>query len=146
LIFIPAVVVLHIISILSLVDIVEKKSNALNAFFAALRIFKKQWLSTIEFGFILFLILFVSIFILLSILILLSIPYGFITTLILTTGSAILFLIFNVLTGLFIFALILAFGGALVTFQYSSWCLFYKRAVHQTHGKRQFSKLHRIIA
>ncbi|MBI4714272.1 hypothetical protein HY771_03770, partial [Candidatus Uhrbacteria bacterium] len=144
-IFIPAIIILHIISILALVDVVETKSSALDAFHTALRIFKKQWLSSIEFGFILFVILFTAIVILITILILLSIPFGFIGTAILVSGSPFLFFIFNILTGLFLLALILVFGGALVTFQYSAWRFFYKRAEHKTFGLKPFSKLWRMV-
>ncbi|MBI2474889.1 hypothetical protein HYV69_00465 [Candidatus Uhrbacteria bacterium] len=145
-IFIPAVIILHIISLLALVDVVENKSNALNAFHTALHIFRKQWLATIEFGAILFAILFVAIIVLLSVFILISIPFAYINTVILIIGSPILFLIMNSITGILMIAVILTFGGALVTFQYSAWKFFFKRATHHIFGDKVFSKLWRMVA
>jgi hypothetical protein len=145
LIFIPAVIILHIISLLALVDVVETKSNALNAICSALHIFKKQWLATLEFGFLLFVILFVAVFGLLVAFVLLSIPFGYINTIVLLISSPLLFFIMNIITGLLMIALILLFGGALVTFQYSAWRFFYKRATHKTHGIKLFSKLLRMV-
>ena len=146
LIFIPAVIILHIISLLALVDVVETNSNALNAIYSALRIFKKQWLATLEFGFLLFLILIIAVFGLLAGMILLSIPFGYFNSLVLLISSPLLFFVMNIITGLLMLAVILAFGGALVTFQYSAWRFFYKRATHKTHGIKLFSKLWRTIA
>lgn len=143
-IFIPAIVILHIISMLALTDVIETKSHAVSSFETALRIFKTQWLATIEFGFLLFFILLVAIFGFLAILILLSIPFGFINTIVLIIGSPILFFLFNTLVGFIVLAIVLAFGGALVTFQYSSWRFFYKRAVHKSYGAKMFSKLWRM--
>lgn len=144
-IFIPTVVILYILSILALCDVVESKSHALNAFETALKIFKTQWLATIEFGFLLFFILLIAIFVFLAALILLSIPFSLINTIVLIIGSPILFFIVNTLSALFVLALVLSFGGALVTFQYSSWRFFYKRAVHKSYGTKLFSKLWRMM-
>ncbi len=145
LIFIPAVIILRIISLLALVDTVETKSSALNSIYSALRIFRKQWLATLEFGFLLFLILSISVFGLLAVIILLSIPFGYINSVVLLIGSPLLFFSMNIITGLLMITLILTFGGALVTFQYSAWRFFYKRATHSIHGAKLFSKLWRIV-
>lgn len=145
LIFIPAVIILHIISLLALVDVVETNSNALNAIYSALHVFRKQWLATLEFGFLLFLILVIAVFGLLATMVLLSIPFGYFNSLVLLVGSPLLFFVMNIITGLLMIAIILAFGGALVTFQYSAWRFFYKRATHKTHGIKLFSKLWRMV-
>lgn len=139
-IFLPAIIVVNTISVLALMDIVHKGKRAIGAIEHAWRIFKKQWLAAFEFGFLLFLIVFGAGVIMISLLMLLSVPYAIIYTITLLTGSFGFFLFANVTFVLLVFLLFLFFGGGAVTFQYTAWYQFYKRASHRTHGKIHFSK------
>ncbi len=145
LLFIPGVIILHILSMLSIVDVVEADHHAFEAIRQALRLFKKQWLTTIEFGFLLFTIVCLAGLCLVTLLILLSIPYSFLFTLTFISGSSSLLLGLNLLLLLFILALIFTVGGALVSFQYHAWCVFYKHATHRIHGKKAFAKILRLF-
>lgn len=145
LLFIPAVIVLYTISILAIIDVVEADRSVLHGLHHAFTIFKKHWLATLEFGFILFsVVLFVGALIV-ALFSLLSIPYGIIYTSLLLTGSLTLFLITNIILGMLVFIFLFICGSALVTFQYSAWYFFYKRATHRVHGNRMLSKLRRML-
>ncbi|MEK7615310.1 MAG: hypothetical protein AAB431_02920 [Patescibacteria group bacterium] len=143
--FIPAVIVLHILSMLAIVDVVEADHHAFEAIRKALQLFKKQWLTTLEFGFVLFALVCIAGLCLVTLLILLSIPYSFLFTLTFISGSSSLLLGLNLVLLLIILGLIFTVGGALVSFQYSAWCAFYKHAAHRTYGKKAFAKILRLF-
>ncbi len=143
--FIPSVIILHILSMLAIVDVVEADHHALHAIHQSLRLFKKHWLTTIEFGFLLFAVVCVAGLLMLSLLVLLSIPYTFLITLILISGSSVLFLVVNFILLVCFFLLVAGIGGAIVSFQYHAWCVFYQRATHKIHGKKSFAKILRLF-
>jgi hypothetical protein len=145
LLFVPAVLVVHIISILALVDIVHKNRTAVHAIEHAWRVFVKHWVATFEFALILFFISLAAGTILFVSLSVLSIPYAIFYTASLLSGSYNLFLIVNVLSGLAVILIVLLFGGALTTFQYTSWYVFYKHATHKTHGRHPFARILRLL-
>lgn len=145
LIFIPVIIVLHILSMLSIVSVVDQNMHALPAIEQAIAIFKKHWLATIEYGFILFAIVFSSALLFIGLLSLLSVPYSLIYNLSLFSGSTILFILVNILFAFVVTAIFLCFGGIAVTFQYTAWRTFHKRAIHRTFGFRPFSKIWRAL-
>ena len=143
--FIPVSVMINIVYMFAMIHIVEENTHPLDAIHLGFQLFKKQWVATIEYGLSLFLLVFAAGLVLLLASSLLFIPYTLLSPVILLTGSTGLFIGINVLFGLFILAIILAFGGASVTFQYSAWSVFYKRGLHKIHGKKSFSKILRWI-
>lgn len=145
LIFFPAVLILSILSILSVIHVIETESTVIEAITAAWDIFKTHWLATLEYAFILFCLISLSCFVLLGIVILLSVPYAIIYTTSLLTGSFVIFVVANALYGLFALAVVFAFGGGMVTFQYSAWYLFYKRTEHRLHPKLPMAKILRFF-
>lgn len=140
LVFLPAIVIVNIIAMLSLMDIVHKGHRPLHAISYALNVFKRQWLGTLEFGLLLFMLVFSAGLLLTGLLVLFAIPYSVIYTVALLSGSYTVFLVANVISALAVVMSILIFGGAAVTFQYTAWYQFYKRAMHKTHGKKPISK------
>lgn len=145
LLFFPAVLILSILSILSVIHVIETESTVAEAIGTAWNIFKTHWLATLEYAFILFCLISFSCFILLGIVIALSVPYAIIYTTSLLTGSLVIFVVANALYGLFAFLVVFAFGGGMVTFQYSAWYLFYKRTEHRSHPKLPIAKILRFI-
>ena len=145
LIFFPAVLILGIISILSVIHVIETETTVLEAVQEAWCIFKSHWLATMEYGFILFCLSGLSLILLLGIIALLSVPYALIYTTSLLTGSLAIFIIANALFGLFALAVVLLFGGGIVTYQYSAWYLFYKHANHPLHKNAPIAKLLRMF-
>lgn len=143
--FIPATIALNIIYLFALIDVVETNAHPLSAIHTGARLFAKQWLATLEYGVILFLLVFGAGLVLLIVVSLLLVPFSIVYAAILLTGSFSLFLAFNVIAALLIFAILLTFGGACVTFQYSAWYHFYKHGLHKTHGKKAFSKILRLV-
>jgi len=145
LLYIPAVLILHTIFLLAMIDVVLGNHPVLHAIHHAVHIFKKHWLSTLEFACILFsIVLFVGILMVMS-LALLSIPYTLLFTSSLLTGSLSLFLFINTFFAIIALLFILLCGSIIVTFQYSAWRLFYARAVHRIHGNKTISKFQRLI-
>jgi hypothetical protein len=145
LIFFPTILILSILSILSVIHVIETESTVTEAITTAWNIFKTHWLATLEYAFILFSLISLSCFILLGIIVLLSVPYAIVYTTSLLTGSFIIFVVANALYGLFALAVVFAFGGGMVTFQYSAWYLFYKRTEHRLHPKLPIAKILRIF-
>lgn len=145
LILIPTLVAIHIIYQFTLFGIVDKGLCVHDAFIKGTRLFAKHWIATLEYGLILFAIVLCAFFASVLILALMSVPYAIIFTTTLLTGIPFLFFAANLLFGLFLIALLLAFIGATVTFQYSAWYEFYKHGTHHVHGKKIFSKLLRLI-
>ena len=145
LLFLPATIIVNIIYMFALIDIVEDGAHPLSAIHTGVRLFAKQWLATFEYGVILFFAVFGAGILLLILLTLLLIPLSIVYAATLLTGSFSLFLTFNVISACLIFALLLTFGGACVTFQYSAWYNFYKHGLHKTHGKKTFSKIFRVV-
>ncbi len=143
--FIPAVIVLNIISILSIIHIVHANENAYEGIRKAFKIFSKQWVATFEFAFLLFITVMLAVLTLLVAVLLLGIPFSILYSATLFSGSLALFFIFQSLVGLFIFALLLAFGGAVVTFQYAAWYQFYIQVSSKTHKHKSLSKIVRSI-
>lgn len=144
LLFIPASIIVNIIYLFSLIDVVETNAHPLNAIHTAVRLFAKQWLATFEYGVMLFFIVLGAGLLFLILVSLLFVPLSMIYAATLFTGSFSFFLTLNVISACLIFALILTFGGACVTFQYSAWYSFYKHSLHKTHGKKVFSKILRL--
>lgn len=145
LLFIPVSVIINIVYMFAIIHVVEEKAHPLDAIHLGLNLFRKQWLATLEYGLMLFLIVFGAGLAVLLASSLLFIPYALVSPVILLSGSTSLFIGMNVVFGLLFLGIILAFGGASVTFQYSAWHVFYKRGVHKTHGKKIFSKLIRLV-
>jgi hypothetical protein len=145
LVFLPAVVIISIISMFALIDIVENNHGPLHAIEYGFQIFKRQWLATFEFGMLLFFIVFGAGIGLLILTALTAIPYAVLYTLSVLTGIKALFLTVNIFFAVGLLFLLLFFGGATVTFQYTAWYLFYKRAVHKRHGQTYFSKYLRFF-
>ncbi len=145
LIFIPAIIILHILSMLALVSVVEENTHALGGIERALSLFKTHGLASIEYGFILFLIVFGCALLFAAFLSLFTIPYGIIYNFALFSGSIPFFFTMNFLFALILGALLFLFGGIVVTFQYSAWRSFYKRAAHRTFGLKPFSKILRAL-
>lgn len=144
-VYIPAIIILYILSILSIIDVVESDSNALHAIFHAVQIFKTHWLAAFEYGLILFLLVMSAGLLFLATLGVLSWPYGVLHAFALTAGSTTLYILVNLITAIILFALVLTFGGMVVTFQYSAWQTFYLRATHGLHGTKSFAKIWRIL-
>ncbi|MBI5793521.1 hypothetical protein HZA87_00310 [Candidatus Uhrbacteria bacterium] len=144
LIFITLLIIVNIVYMFALMDIVDGNRHPLDAIATGWKLFARQWLATLEFGILLFLLVALAGLVLIGLLFLLTIPYAFIFTTTLLTGSSMFFLVANTLFGLLLIAFILAFGGAAVTFQYSAWHQFYLRGLHRTHGKKVFSKILRL--
>ena len=145
LLFIPATIILNIVYMFALIDVVETDAHPLSAIHTGLRLFAKQWLATLEYGIILFLLVFGAGLLLLIGVSLLLVPLSIVYAATLLTGSFSFFLAFNVVAALLVFAIILTFGGACVTFQYSAWYHFYKHGLHKVHGKKVFSKILRLV-
>ncbi len=145
LVFLPLIVILNIISMLAMIDIVDHNTKPLEALFTAIRLFQNQWVATLEFGLLLFLLVLLSGIVLVVASGVLLIPYAIVYTAALLTGSLSFFFIANTLFGLLFLGLICAFAGAIVTFQYTAWHRFYKRAVHKQHGTKVFSKILRLF-
>ncbi|MCX6714455.1 MAG: hypothetical protein NTX72_01435 [Candidatus Uhrbacteria bacterium] len=145
LIFFPAVLILSILSILSVIHVIETESTVAEAIATSWDIFKTHWLATLEYAFIVFCLISLSCFVLLGLVIALSVPYALVYTTSLLTGSFVIFVIANVLYGLFALLVVFAFGGGMVTFQYSAWYLFYKRTGHRSHPKLPLAKLLRMF-
>ncbi|MCR4313949.1 MAG: hypothetical protein NUV84_01740 [Candidatus Uhrbacteria bacterium] len=145
LLFIPTTIILNIVYMFTLIDVVETNAHPLSAIHTGLRLFAKQWLATLEYGVILFLLIFGAGLVLLIGMSLLLVPLSIVYVATLLTGSFTLFLTFGVITALLLFAILLTFGGACVTFQYSAWYHFYKHGLHKTHGKKVFSKILRLV-
>lgn len=143
--FFPAVLILSILSILAVIHVIETEATVLEAMVRAWTIFKTHWLATLEYGFLLFCASSLSLFVLLAAIMILSIPYALIYTTSLLTGSFMIFVLANVLYGIFAFTFIMALGGGIVTFQYSAWYLFYKRTGHPSHLKLPIAKLMRLF-
>ncbi len=141
---IPVLTVLNIIYLFALMDVVDGNNHPLDAIGRGWNLFRHHWLATLEYGLILFLFVGIAGFLLIGLLLLFTVPYALIFTTTLLTGSFSFFLIANTLFGLLVIALILAFAGATVTFQYSAWHQFYTRGLHKTHGKKIFSKILRL--
>lgn len=145
LLFLPATIMVNIIYMFALIDIIEKRAHPLNAIHTGIRLFAKQWLATFEYGIILFFVVLGAGIVFLMLLSLLVIPFSILYTASVLTSSFSIFLTFNIVSVFVLFALILTFGGACVTFQYSAWYNFYKHGLHKTHGKKTFSKILRLV-
>lgn len=145
LLFLPLIIIVNILSLLALIDCVDNGSRPLDAIHTALRLFKKQWVATFEFGLALFLSVLLLGIIGITLGGILMIPYAIVYTTTLLSGSASFFFVTNVVFGVCILGIILAFAGAIVTFQYTAWHRFYKRGMHKQHGKKHISKIARWL-
>jgi hypothetical protein len=145
LLFIPAIVILHILSMFALVSVVEENTHAIGAIERAMSLFKTHWLASLEYGFILFLLVFGSGLVLAALLSLLSFPYSLIYHLALSSGYISFFFTVNIMFAFLLGAILFIFGGIVVTFQYSAWRTFYKRAAHRVFGLKPFAKIWRAL-
>ncbi|MEK7452440.1 MAG: hypothetical protein AAB664_03805 [Patescibacteria group bacterium] len=143
--FFPAILVLNILSFLTIIDIIKRESTIKEAFLNAWSIFTKHWLATIEYAIMLFFLISLSGFVLFALTLFLSIPYALIYSISLLSGSIVVFITSNILFGLCALAVILSFGGALVTFQYTAWYLFYEQSHHLAHKRMPISKTLRML-
>lgn len=142
--FIPAVIILQILIILSIIAAVQENLRTLPAITRALSIFKTHWLATIEYGFILFFMVCGASILFAGLLTLISVPTSWLYHMLLT--SAIFPSYFLIPTSyFFFFSLLLTFAGIVVTFQYVAWHAFFKRATHSTFGLKPFSKIWRAL-
>ena len=144
-VFFAGILIINIISILAIIDIVEKGDGATHAIRQAWRLFRRQWVATIEYAVIQFFLVLIAGFLLLALVALLSMPYAVIYSTSLLSGSFLIFLVSNVLFALLVALVVLGFSGAVVTFQYHAWYGFYKRGMHKVHGSKLMSKLHRLF-
>ncbi len=145
LLLLPAIIVLNILYMFSLMENVLRRKNFFHSIEEAPKLFSRQWLATVEYAAILFIVVFFAGLIALSGLLLLAVPYTILFTAIVLTGSITLLIAVNTLFAVAVVGLILALGGASVTFQYAAWYVFFKRGAHGVHGKKRFSKLHRLF-
>ncbi|KKW33148.1 MAG: hypothetical protein UY76_C0008G0021 [Candidatus Uhrbacteria bacterium GW2011_GWA2_52_8d] len=144
-VFLPATIIVNIIYMFALIDIVETHAHPLDAIHTGWRLFTKQWLAIGEYGILLFILVLAGSVILLALLTLLLVPYSILFTVAVLTGSFPVFLLFNSISASLLIGMLLMFGGASVTFQYSAWYKFYQRGLHKTHGKKAFSKILRLM-
>lgn len=145
LLFLPAAIIANIIYMFALIDVVETGAHPLSAIHTGSQLFARQWLATFEYGVILFFLVFGAGLLFIILVALLLIPLSAFYAVALFSGSFAVFLTFNVISACLIFAVLLTFGGACVTFQYSAWYHFYKHGLHKTHGKKVFSKILRLV-
>ena len=145
LIFFPVVLVINIVSLLSVIHIIETGATVHEAVSDSWKMFKSHWLATIEFAVILFLIIAASAIGIFALILALSVPYAFIYSASLLTGSFAVFLITNVLFALLTVLIIFALGGGIVTFQYAAWYLFYKQSGLPMHSRMSLSKTFRLF-
>ncbi len=144
-IFFPLVLVINILSFLAIIHIIETEATISEALSVAWNIFARHWLATFEYAILLFLLIALSGFVLLAIILFLTVPYALIYSASLLTGSFIIFVVANALFGLVALAIILAFGGAVITFQYSAWYLFYKQTGLPLHARLPIAKTFRLF-
>lgn len=144
-ILIPLVVIVHLIYMFAVLDVIHGEVSIAAAIKRGWELFQKQWLASLEFGLLLFVIVFFTALALFFVLLALMVPYAMIFSTSLLSGSYVLFLISNVFYGLVLLVGGLLAGGMIVTFQYSAWYQFYKRALHKTHGKKHFSRILHIF-
>ena len=145
LIFLPAILILNIIALLSIIHIIETGSSVSKAILVAWNIFRKHWLASFEFALILFILISLCGLFLFAVGIILSVPFAIMYSTTLLSGSFALFFVANILFGLFALFLVLMFGGSVVTFQYAAWYLFYKQTGHEIHTKTALSKILRMF-
>jgi hypothetical protein len=145
LLFVPLTIIVNIIYMFALIDVVETGAHPLDAIHTSTQLFARQWLATIEYGFILFVVVLGAGLVLLTAFTLLFIPLSGFYAAALLSGSFWVFLLFTILSACLFFAVFLTFVGACVTFQYSAWYHFYKHGLHKTHGKKTFSKIWRLV-
>jgi len=145
LVFIPAVIVINTIYMFALMELVLRKKTFIDSIILGAQLFARQWVAAFEYGVMLFFLVFAAGLLLTALVVLFAVPYAIIFTATLLTGSLSVFLTVNTVFALALVALFMAFGGASVTYQYAAWYLFFKRGVHKTHGKKLFSKLHRLV-
>ena len=145
LLYIPAVLCIHILFMLTLISLIETHDSLLHALHSAWKIFQKHWFSALEFSLILFILVLSATLILSASISLISFAIGpaikqlFLVSPFLVTWFTVLFL------AMCFAAVFLSFGGMVVTFQYSAWRMFYQRATHRIHGRRVFAKLFRWL-
>ncbi len=145
LIFLPLTIIVNTISMLALIDVVDHDTKPLDAIVTSTRLFTKQWIATFEFGLLLFVIVLILGLGLITLASLLMMPYALLYSWALMTGSLAIFFTTNILFGILFLLIVLAFAGAIVTFQYTAWHRFYKRAMHKQHGTKVFSKMLRWL-
>lgn len=145
LIFIPLTVIIAAIGILATIDVVKKKTHALQAIEHSITMFKTHWLAALELGMSLFLIFFAAIVAVgIALFFTLLIPW-FIALFALFSGWVGVFLSFNLVAVGLIATTIFFFVGIATTFHYAAWIDFYKRSTHKQHGTQAFAKLIRFF-
>ncbi len=146
LIFFPAILILNIISLLSVIHIVETGDSVTHAIAKAWAIFSKHWLATLEFALLMFLLIAILGIGLFAVIIFLTVPYALVYSISLLSGSSTLFFLANMLFGIVTLIIVCGLGGGIITFQYSAWYLFYKQTQEKIHMRFPLSKLRRLFA
>jgi len=144
-IFFPMILIINMLSMLSVIHVVETGESVSKSIADAWHIFSKHWLASIEFALVLFILMSGVGFLFLACAALVSIPFAVLYSVTLLSGSLFLFFGANLVFALVAFCLILMFGGSVVTFQYAAWYLFYKKTFEETHKKNPISKFARLF-
>jgi hypothetical protein len=145
LVLIPSLVVINSLYQFTMLGIVDNGLGVHEAFTRAAKLFSKHWLSTLEFGLLLFAATFGFFLILISLLALLMVPYAMVFTAALVSGIPWVFFVCNIAFCFLLLLIALAYLGFVVTFQYSAWYGFYKHGIHPIRGRKLFSKIFRLI-
>ena len=144
LILFPLAIIANTILNLAVVEAAAGGEGAFHALHAALSLFKKHWLASLELSLITFLCSLIGWSLLLLAAALFLIPSTILVTTALLTGLPFLF---SFATGFCLMAYFLGFVlffGLMVVFQYATWVLFFERATHRVLGKRVFGKMERL--
>lgn len=141
----PAILILNILSMLTVIHIVDTGESVSESVAYAWYIFSKQWLATFEYALIVFSCVFILGSVWFGLGFLLSLPYALIYSLSLLSGSTIIFLLANVLFALVAFLVMFILGGAIISFQYACWYAFYKQTFEAIHIRLPISKILRMM-
>lgn len=145
LLFFAVILIVNIIAILSVIHVIETGATIREAIKHAGNLFISHWLATFEFAVLLFFLIALSAFIIFGFVILLTVPYAFVYMFSVLTGSFFIFVTANILFILFSLFCIFAFCGAVITFQYAAWYLFYKQMGDNIHKHLPLSKTLRLF-
>lgn len=143
--FFSVILILNIIAILAVIHVIETGATVREAINHAGNLFLSHWLATFEFAVLLFLLISLSAFVIFGFVILLTVPYAFVYMFSILTGSFFIFVTANILFILFSLFCIFAFCGAVITFQYGAWYLFYKQMGDKIHKHLPLSKTFRLF-
>lgn len=141
LVFFAIALAISLIAKYAIAAIVLKKQKLAVAISSAWDLFWKNWLVSLEMAFILFAISLLATFAILTLILVIAIPFVFLHYLTLAIGSYILWMLIIIL-GVIIFFTILVLGGSIVTvIQTTAWVSLY----NQLNNKGVASKLERVF-